>query len=115
VIRHELLAKGIYWDLNDKAKGGRDDNRGGHSYEYFGFYGNEGPYRGASVDARMKAPNKIPDGMLTRTVLVVDADDGAPTLNNCPEPDNNHGADGWNWGFADGHVEWVTRPQTSEK
>src|SRR5690606_25488173 len=86
VIRQELLAMGIYFDLNDKAKGGRDDNRGGHSYEYFGFYGTIGPYQGVPLEGRMKAPNKIPDGMHSRTVLIVDADDGAPYLNNCPEP-----------------------------
>ena len=51
----------------------------------------------------------------TRIVIVLDADDvftGNPN-NNCPDPVNNHGIKGWNWGFADGHAEWVTRQKTS--
>jgi prepilin-type processing-associated H-X9-DG protein len=47
----------------------------------------------------------------TRVVIVLDADDsftpGSPN-NNCPEAVNNRGARGRNWGFADGHAEWVT-------
>jgi hypothetical protein len=47
-----------------------------------------------------------------QVVIVVDADDalGSPygsNQNNCPDEMNNHGAAGWNWGFADGHSEWV--------
>src|SRR5690625_3765338 len=114
-IDESLINRGIYWHLRDKAPNGRDDSSGGHSYEYFGFYGRYGPYQDVTDDMqRMKAPNLIPEGHLSRTVLVVDADDGAPSLNNCPEPGNNHGEDGWNWSFADGHVEWITRERTNE-
>ncbi len=37
-------------------------------------------------------------------MIVLDADDIG--VNNCPDPENNHGDKGWNWGFADGHGEW---------
>jgi len=116
VIRKEFLALGLKWDLSAKAKGGRDDDRGGHSYEYFGFYGNIGPYSGLPESDRKKAPNKVPSDMLTHTVLVVDQDEGSNGgINNCPDATDNHGEDGWTWGFADGHVEWVTRAQTTPK
>lgn len=35
--------------------------------------------------------------------------------NNRPDPSNNHGAQGWSWGFADGHAEWVTAAKTYQK
>lgn len=57
-----------------------------------------------------KAPNLIPEEYRTQTVLVVDADS-----KNCPNPTSNHGSDGWNWGFADGHAEWVSRERTNDK
>lgn len=115
VIRQNLVAKGIYWDLNTNAPKGREDSSGGHSYEYFGFYGNLGFFQGLSQEERKKAPNNVPDGFLAETVLVVDSDDGNPGTNNCPDMNNNHERDGWSWGFADGHVEWVTREQTSAR
>jgi len=51
----------------------------------------------------------------TIVVIVLDADDdfaGNPH-NNCPDPINNHGKFGWNWGFADGHAEWVSCRKTA--
>ncbi len=105
-IRYNLVAAGIYRDLEDHASG-REDSRGGHSYEYFGVY-----TRG-DLDGIVKGPNTVPHWLLSQTVLVLDADDG-PELNNCPEPANNHGEAGWSWGFADGHVEWVTRQDTND-
>ncbi len=108
-IRHELVFAGVYRDLADHARG-REDSRGGHSYEYFGTYSQEHPQYG--VSPLTKTPTTV-QGLETRTVLILDADDG-PELNNCPEPANNHGEDGWNWGMADGSVKWVTRAQTNE-
>jgi hypothetical protein len=26
---------------------------------------------------------------------------------------NNHGVQGWNWGFADGHAQWVPKRTTA--
>jgi prepilin-type N-terminal cleavage/methylation domain-containing protein/prepilin-type processing-associated H-X9-DG protein len=51
----------------------------------------------------------------TTTILILDMDKdptakvGAPRNNNWPEKNNNHGEDGLNIGFADGHVEFVRR------
>lgn len=116
MIRKERLAFGDKTDLRSKAKKGRDDDRGGHSYEYFGVYGNVGPYDGLSAEDRRKTPNLILSEALTQTVLVVDQDENRNGgINNCPDATDNHGADGWSWGFADGHAEWVTRADTTEK
>jgi prepilin-type processing-associated H-X9-DG protein len=58
---------------------------------------------------------------MTNTILVLDSDQdpdydhgGRPgvSLNNWPDPRNNHGADGSNIGFADGHVSFVQRGPT---
>ncbi len=108
-VRKDWLALNppVTWGLEAPARYGREDDRGGHSYEYFGKYTN-GPLAG--VD---KSPNNIPEGWLAETVLMVDADNLAP--NNCPAPGNNHGEDGWVWGFADGHAEFVTRADTNDR
>lgn len=89
-------------DLENNAR-----NRGryyGHSYEYFGFY----TYGGDSVVKSPRHERAMPE----RVVLVLDGDDSG--TNNYPDAENNHGTAGWNWGFADGHVEWVTRGRTLE-
>ncbi|MGE9267337.1 MAG: type II secretion system protein [Verrucomicrobiales bacterium] len=70
----------------------------GHSYEYFGYY-----TKGRKSPRHMTA---LPETI----VLVVDGDDYME--NNMPDISNNHGPDGWNWGYADGHVEWITRAET---
>lgn len=83
----------------------REDDRGGHSYEYFGVYGTR------EMAGIVKTPASV-QGLETVTVLVFDGDDVG--LQNCPDPMNNHAEAGWNWGFADGHVEWVTRGRSNE-
>jgi prepilin-type N-terminal cleavage/methylation domain-containing protein len=97
-----------------------------HSYEFFGYFQRD-PHTGAvaydAPDPRAirKSPKTVMVGP-TRIVIVLDADDpfndpvtGANLNpnNNCPDPINNHGAAGWNWGFADAHAEWVTCKRTS--
>jgi prepilin-type N-terminal cleavage/methylation domain-containing protein len=83
----------------------REDNRGGHSYEYLGIYGT------GEMTGIVKRPSTTL-GLESVTVLVFDGDDAG--LQNCPDPVNNHGDAGWNWGFVAGNVEWVTRARTNE-
>lgn len=86
-------------DLQNNARNG--GKYYGHSYEYFAYNS-----RG------LKSP--LQNGaILGRVVLILDGDDYG--TNNYPDKENNHGEDGWNWGFADGHVEWVSREKTQEK
>lgn len=111
-------------DLNVSCHGDRESRyfQYGHSYEFFGYYQRD-PWTGAALPDYpspgyiRKNPKTVMVGP-TRTVIVLDADDtsslfpGNP-VNNCPDPPNNHGEKGWNWGFADGHAEWVTRKRTA--
>jgi prepilin-type N-terminal cleavage/methylation domain-containing protein len=97
-----------------------------HSYEFFGYF-QRNPITGAALPDFpntgyiRRSPKTVMVGP-TRIMIVLDADDiftdpntGGPLNpnNNCPDPINNHGAAGWNWGFADGHAEWVTCKKTS--
>ncbi len=111
-----------YTDLIETCHGDRLSQiySNGHSYEFFGWFERD-PVSGATLpNARYpqgirKSPKTVMVGP-TRIVIVLDADDafnpGNPN-NNCPDPANNHGAGGWNWGFADGHAEWVTCRMTA--
>ena len=46
----------------------------------------------------------------SRIWIAFDADDGKPTgYNNYPDAADNHGADGANAMFCDGHAQWVKR------
>ena len=99
-------------DLKNNANHAKD-SRGGHSYEYFGFYtipANEVrlEWIGDKFYAR-KRPNH-PYKPPHETVLVLDGDDYG--INNFPDSANNHGTAGWNWGFADGHVRWIAAAET---
>ncbi len=94
-------------DLERNARGGREDARGGHSYEYFGVY--SGHWR----HGRQRKTPLSTQGYESITLLMFDGDD-TPGSNNCPDPTNNHGADGYNVGFADAHVEWVARDRVND-
>lgn len=83
----------------------------GTSYEYFGYF-ERAPY--ANVRKCFKSVIFNP----VAVVIVLDADDVLPSpyppnVNNCPDEMNNHGVAGWNWGFADGHAEWVKKAKTA--
>ncbi|MBI3853771.1 MAG: type II secretion system protein [Verrucomicrobia bacterium] len=109
-------------DLNNTCHGDRLSKvyKYGHSYEFFGIFqidpdtGRRLPNATYPIGLR-KSPKTVLKGP-TRVVIVLDADDpflpGNPD-NNCPDPANNHGAKGWNWGFADGHAEWVPCVRTA--
>lgn len=100
-------------DLGNNAVNA-EDSSGGHSYEYFGFYSipNSEVPEGASGNLfyKRKKPNH-PFREAHETILVVDGDDYG--INNFPDAKNNHGESGWNWGFADGHVRWITASETN--
>lgn len=110
-------------DLDVQCHGDRESKvyQYGHSYEFFGWF-QLSPATGlpigdaGSPDAIRKSPKTVMAGP-TRVVIILDADDPGTIpgnlVNNCPDPPNNHGDKGWNWGFADGHAEWVTRKITS--
>lgn len=77
----------------------RDDDRGGHSYEYFGLYGTR------EMAGIVKTPETT-TGLEAVTYLVSDGDDSG--FQNCPDPTNNHWEAGANFGFVSGHVEWMS-------
>lgn len=113
-----------YRDLQQQCHGDRLSTvyKNGHSYEFFGYFQRD-PTTGANLPDFpnlgyiRKSPKTVGRYGASRIVIVLDADDPGSipgnAVNNCPDPPNNHGEKGWNWGFADGHAEWVTRRNTS--
>jgi prepilin-type N-terminal cleavage/methylation domain-containing protein len=103
-------------DLGVTYHGDRDSKiyQYGHSYEFFGKF-EKAPYKDI-----YKSPQTVMPMGAAKVVIMLDADDnlGAPypaNRNNRPDVMNNHGKTGWNWGFADGHAEWVKDIQTYQK
>jgi prepilin-type N-terminal cleavage/methylation domain-containing protein/prepilin-type processing-associated H-X9-DG protein len=103
--------------LLDNAPNGRGPGEG-HSYEVFGvLYENQSQPKQKKTLQRVMAYTMQnypgyeghrpgPAGVF----LIVDGDDGMPTgTTNYPDPVDNHGDEGTNWLFCDGHVEWITR------
>jgi len=99
-------------DIDHVAPDGREDASGGHSYEYIGLYGG-GSYGLSDHHKKTHHLGFTPCEML----LVHDSDQPirgsmgcVNTLsengNNCPQPWDNHGDQGMNMMFADGHAEW---------
>lgn len=102
-------------DLEHVAFGGPQDGRGGGSYEYNGCY-DSGHSPFSKAHKRSTTFVFPPHEMM----LVHDADNDFRRStagcrgslyggNNCPQPWDNHGADGMNMMFADGHAEWVRK------
>ncbi len=105
-----------YTDLINTCHGDRVSAiyKNGFSYEFFGYFERD-PWTGQTLASGLRKSPKTVVKNPTAVVIVLDADDvfaGNP-VNNCPDPVNNHGVQGWNWGFADGHAEWVTKMKTA--
>jgi prepilin-type N-terminal cleavage/methylation domain-containing protein len=108
-------------DLGATCRGDRQSitYKYGSSYEFFGYFEKDpttGPWATAVQVAIRKNPKTVLKPGSVNVVIVLDADDVPPSVrNNRPDPDNNHGEKGWNWGFADGHAEWVKNTQTYQR
>lgn len=105
-------------DLADFARAGKTATNG-FSYEVFAYMGplrdvqktqssvNSYEHRFPSFGLRGTVPGP------SRIWLMVDGDDKYPniptSINDYPDPSNNHGADGAHANFADGHAEWIKR------
>lgn len=105
-----------YTDLINTCHGDRLSKiyKNGFSYEFFGYFERD-PWTGQTLSPGLRKSPKTVVKNPTAVVIVLDADDvfeGNP-VNNCPDPANNHGVQGWNWGFADGHAEWVIKRKTA--
>jgi prepilin-type N-terminal cleavage/methylation domain-containing protein len=111
-------------DIDDAAPKGRDDSSGGHSYEYNGCYDSalKDPTTGKPVHPLSNHHKRSTDSLFpaNQMVLVHDNDDrftGSDLAcedsrwgeNNCPQPWDNHGADGMNMMFGDGHADWAKK------
>jgi prepilin-type N-terminal cleavage/methylation domain-containing protein len=123
IRRDQLDSSGALTDLGRTCHGDRLSlsNKYGHSYEFFGFFETD-PITGKNIKGGLrKSPGTAQLVGPTKVVIVVDADDPLPSppfatnRNNRPDPMNNHGAAGWNWGFADGHSEWVRASDTYQR
>lgn len=101
----------------------------GHSYEPFGWWKSPNEFSDPNITGTEKTESRIqshahrnavptlgiPIGFVagpSQTWLQLDADSlsaGYPgAINDYPDAGDNHGAEGENANFADGHAEWVT-------
>ena len=111
---------------NNAARGARDSS-GGHSYEVrtnmdFAITWPDGwkvqdrdydPVTKAPLGHTIKNSKIFSKKQWARVCLITDADDNlestaaAPDLNNWPDKMDNHGTDGFNTSYLDGHVEFI--------
>jgi prepilin-type N-terminal cleavage/methylation domain-containing protein/prepilin-type processing-associated H-X9-DG protein len=121
----------IISDLQQIAPGGRAGTDGGHSYEVAGYL--NGEWAKGEENIRKTESTVVgytyqldnfgfpqhnfkgqASGGPSEMWIFYDADDpgfsdGGRPNNDYPDPGDNHGADGSNIVFADGHAGWVTQ------
>jgi prepilin-type N-terminal cleavage/methylation domain-containing protein/prepilin-type processing-associated H-X9-DG protein len=112
-----------YVDLADFARTGKSATNG-HSYEVFAYMGPQHEILKTQSSAISYAHRYNAFGLRgvspgpTKIWLMVDGDDkivgNAANINDYPDPLNNHGADGANATFCDGHAEWIPRKKYIE-
>jgi len=91
------------------------NNRPGHSYEQFSSWYDIPTFTRKSQTSVLSYKNKVadrpPPGGPAFIFLIIDQMEPHPDFayQNCPNPYNNHGPQGGNVVFCDGHASWVTR------
>lgn len=107
-------------DLSNKAAG-RDDDRGGHSYEVYGCWYNEPQFtrktqksvnsyanQNQGVNGHLPTPgDKMGPSRIFLIIDQMEPHGTAWTYENFPNPYDNHGPEGGNVVFADGHAQWI--------
>lgn len=116
-VPSDFLADGRIRDLVNKAGGNspepNDSNElRGHSYEQFSCWYNQPTFTRKSELSVLDWRNQVQGdaGGPSGIDLIIDQMDTHPpgwTYENCPNPYNNHGSDGGNVVFCDGHASWV--------
>jgi prepilin-type N-terminal cleavage/methylation domain-containing protein/prepilin-type processing-associated H-X9-DG protein len=108
-----IAGKTLVADLTNNCPAGRLSGRG-HSYEIFGSMSNSSGDKKSekAINSYVLKVNFENRGLRpgpTRVWLFADADDSNMSggINNYPDKTDNHGADGVNIMFCDGHAEWV--------
>jgi prepilin-type N-terminal cleavage/methylation domain-containing protein len=123
----DFNAQGLIYDLLSKAGGGtpeplNSNDLHGHSYEQFSCFYDQPTFTRKSQASVLSYKNKVADrpnpGGPSFIALIIDqmekhSNGGSPvwTYENCPNQWNNHGHDGGNVVFCDGHAAWVPYTQ----
>jgi prepilin-type N-terminal cleavage/methylation domain-containing protein/prepilin-type processing-associated H-X9-DG protein len=117
-------ASGVLYDLINKAGGGtpeplNSNDLHGHSYEQFSCWYDQPTFSRKSQTSIQSHRNTVADrpdpGGPAFIDLIIDQmekhQDGGGTMvwsyENCPNPWNNHGQQGGNAVFCDGHASWI--------